>query len=331
MKARDDLLVSVCFAEVRPDAASLAALETLVERLATRFRYWELLLVADADAAPGFAPLMGSLPNVRLLKVRHGAPFYRRRAAAASEAIGDVVVLASVEELPSLDVVEMIEAAESVGSIVIGRRRHGSLLNPALRALGGGAGFRVDVRDMLTAAYPRTLLNRLLAHPDRLLALRFPPADHGIPVLWRDAEGAEAPRRQLQEVGRRFNLIQRLMVSSAPRVLSLVSVLSVLVILSSLAFSAYAVVVWLTLPTQPGWFTTSIVLSLTAFFLGCAILGLSMGLQKVIELLSGEVNEDIVDEQASGDLFGQVMQELNVEIDADRAVAIPAPAGRSDS
>jgi hypothetical protein len=78
-------------------------------------------------------------------------------------------------------------------------------------------------------------------------------------------------------------------------------------------------VVWLTLPTQPGWFTTSIVLSLTAFFLGCAILGLSMGLQKVIELLSGEANEDIVDEQASGDLFGQVMQELNVEIDTDRA------------
>ena len=31
------------------------------------------------------------------------------------------------------------------------------------------------------------------------------------------------------------------------------------------------------------------------------------------------VNEDIVDEQASGDLFGQVMQELNVEIDTDRA------------
>lgn len=331
MKARDDLLVSVCFAEVRPDAATLAVLKALAARIATRFRYWELLLVADADAAAGFAPLMGVLPNVRLLKVRHGAPFYRRRAVAATEAIGDIVVLSSVDELDSLDLLEMIEAAEAAGSIVIGRRRSNTLLNPALRALGGGAGFRVDARDMLTAAFPRTLLNRLLAHPDRLLALRFPPADHGIPVLWRDAAGGVASRRELQEIGRRINLIQRLMVSSAPRVLSLVSVLSVLVILSSLAFSVYAVVVWLTMPTQPGWFTTSIVLSLTAFFLGCAILGLSMGLQKVIELLSGEANEDIVDEQASGDLFGQVMQELNVEIDTDRSGADPALAGRAGS
>lgn len=317
MIVRDDILVSVCFAEARGGTETLVALRDLATRMAASFRYWELVLIADADA--GFDTLMRELPNVRLLKVRHGAPFYRRRAAAASEAIGDVVVLAAVDELEALDIVEMVETAEASGSIVIGRRGRGSLLNPALRALGGSAGFRVDARDMLTAAYPRTLLNRLLAHPDRLLALRFPPADHSLPVHWREANGGAGPRRQLQEVGRRFNLVQRLMVSSAPTVLSLVVVLSLLVILSSLAFSAYAVVVLLTSTPEPGWFTTSIVLSLTAFFLGCAILGLSMGLQKVIELLSGEVGEDIVDEQASGDLFGQVIQELNVEVGAGAA------------
>lgn len=314
MIVRDDILVSVCFAEARAGTETLTALRALAGEMAARFRYWELLLVAEADA--GFEPLMRDLPNVRLLTVRHGAPFYRRRAAAASEAIGDVVVLAAVDELAALDVVEMVETAEASGSIVVGRRGRGSLLNPALRALGRSAGFRVDARDMLTAAYPRTLLNRLLAHPDRLLALRFPPEDHSLPVHWREAEGRDAARRQLQEIGRRFNLVQRLMVSSAPTVLSLVVALSLLVILSSLAFAGYALAILLTSTPEPGWFTTSIVLSLTAFFLGCAILGLSMGLQKVIELLSGEADEDIVGERASGDLYAQVLHELNVEVGA---------------
>lgn len=318
---RDDLLVSLCFADSVPDAETLARLKTLTAQLAARFRYWEILLIADADSAADYDRLMAETPNIRLLKVRRGTPFYRRRAAAASEAIGDVVVLAAIEELAALDLVEMIETAEAGGSIVIGRRNRPSLINPALQALGGGAGFRVDSRDMLTAAYPRTLLNRLLAHPDKLLALRFPPDDHSIPVVWRIGGKAAAPARSLREVGRRFNLIQRLLVSSAPRVLTLVALLSLAVVLSALAFAVYAVVVWLTLPsTQPGWLTTSLVLSLTAFFLGCAIFGLSMGLQNVIEALANDLADDIVDERSSVDLFGQVMQELNVEVDAERRI-----------
>jgi len=318
---RDDLLVSLCFADSVPDEETLARLKALTTRLTARFRYWEILLIADADAAGDYDRLIAETPNIRLLKVRRGMPFYRRRAAAASEAIGDVVVLAAIEELPALDLVEMIEAAEAGGSIVIGRRNRPSLINPALQALGGGAGFRVDSRDMLTAAYPRTLLNRLLAHPDKLLALRFPPDDHSIPVVWRMGGKAAAPARSLREVGRRFNLIQRLLVSSAPRVLTLVALLSLAVVVSALAFAVYAVVVWLTLPsTQPGWLTTSLVLSLTAFFLGCAIFGLSVGLQNVIEALTNDLGDDIVDERSSVDLFGQVMQELNVEVDAERRI-----------
>lgn len=316
---RDDLLVSVCFAEAVSDADTLAQLTNLTVQLTERFRYWEILLIADADAAWNFDPLLAKTPNIRLLKVRRGTPFYRRRAAAASEAIGDVVVLGSIDELAALDIVAMIETAEGEASIVIGRRNRQSLINPALKALGGSAGFRVDSRDMLTAAYPRTLLNRLLAHPDRLLALRFPPDDHSIPVVWRTSRAVSAPARSFLEVGRRFNLIQRLLVSSAPRVLTLVALLSLAVIPSALAYAIYAVVVWLVLDTtQPGWLTTSLVLSLTALFLGFAIFGLSMGLQNVIEAVASDLSDDIVDERSSVDLFSQVMQELNVEIDAGR-------------
>ena len=314
---REDILVSVCFADFSTSADSGRELALLASRIAARYRYWEVLLIVDADADQEAEQqrLLTEVGNLRLLKVRHATPFYRRRVAVASEAIGDVVVLAALEELPGLDVIEMIEAASAKGAIVVGQRRNVSMMNPALHALGRGAGFRVSLRDMLTAAYPRTLLNQLLAHPDRQLALRFPPADDGIPMILLPFRGKETPSRTLGEVGRRLSLVQRLLVSSAPYVLTLLALASLLVAFSGLAVAVYAIVTWLTLDTiAPGWFTTSLVLSLTASFLGTAIFGLSIGMQKVIESLSRDAVDDIMSERSAVDLFGQVMQELNVEV-----------------
>jgi hypothetical protein len=260
--------------------------------------------------------------------VRPGTPFYRRRAAVASEAIGDVVVLASLDEQPMLDIIAMIELAALKGSIVIGRRDNATLMNPALRVLGRSAGFRVDVRDMLTAAYPRALLNKLLAHPDRQLALRFPPSDSAIPVIWERSCEGPGRARSFREFGRRLSVVQKLLVSSAPLVLTLVSLLSLLVMFAAFAFAIYAVIIWLTLETvQPGWFTTSLVLSLIAAFLGNAIFGLSIGLQKVIETLSDDAGDDIIDERSAVDMFDQAMKELNVEIAAEHTTAVNSSGG----
>ena len=323
--------MSVCFAEVPPGDECLVELGELSKRLAARYRYCEILLAVVADATQDYEPLMCQVANVRLLMVRPGMPFYRRRSVVASEAIGDIVVLASIDEQSMLGIIEMIELAASKASIVIGQRSNSSALNPALRALGRSAGFRVDVRDMLTAAYPRALLNKLLAHPDPQLALRFPPSDRSIPVIWRPSSEGGGRARSFREFGRRLSLVQKLLISSAPRVLTLVSLLSLVVVCAAFAFAIYAVVIWATLEwIQPGWFTTSLVLSLTAAFLGGAIFGLSIGLHKVIETLSNDVVDDIIDERSAVDMFDQAMKELNIEIGADHApAAIPPDAGKA--
>ncbi|MCG6206876.1 hypothetical protein LPW26_19705 [Rhodopseudomonas sp. HC1] len=314
----EDIFVSVCFADVPlGDAACVTELAKLSRRLSERYRYCEILLVVDADSERDLQPLISRVLNARLLMVRPATPFYRRRTAVALEAIGDVVVLASLDELPAVDIIEMIEVAAQKGSIVIGRRSRAGVMNPVLRALGHSAGFRVDMRDMLTACYPRPLIGKLLVHPDRQLALRFPPVDGGIPVSWQLCGDSRPPSRSARELGRRLAVVQKLLVSSAPRVLTVVSVLSLIVVFSAFAYVGYAIIVWLALATiQPGWFTTSLVLSLTAAFLGGAIFGLTIGLQKVIEGLSGDVMDDIVNERASVDMFDQAMKELNVETTA---------------
>lgn len=315
---RDNLLVSVGIADGDADDNGLAILSALSGALAARFRYWELLIVTDVDKAHLHAATLQAIPNVRLLKVRHGTSVYRRRVAIASEAIGDVVVISTLDDLPQLPVVAMIEKAETSGAMIVGRRRSAVLLNAPFRALGASAGFRVDASDMLTTAYPRTVLSKLLNHPDPQLALRFPPIDDSIAVIGENVLDGSASRRSrsLRHARRRLAMLQKLLVGSAPRVLGLVASLAALVAVTSVAFVVYAIVAWLTLDrVEPGWLTTSLALGLTAFFLGCAIFGLSIGLQKLIDLIEADVADDVVDEITAVDLFREVFDELNIEQD----------------
>lgn len=322
---RDDVFVSVCFADDADADNLLQRLEPLAEELATAFRYWEILIAISEDNEQEFEPILDRIANVRMLTVRRATPFYRRRVAIASEAIGDVVALCALEELPFLDVIGMIQTAADEDTIVIGARRSKSLLTPLLRTFGRSAGFRVSVEDMLTALWPRTLLNQFLAHPDRELALRFPPSDQALPVVRLEASGAGSAR-SVRDIGRRLGLLQRLLVSSAPIVLSSLALFSLIVIASAGGLALYALAVWLFLPTvQPGWFTTMLVISLTTGFLGAAIFGLSIGLQSILETLRDRRVDDIVGERSATDLFGRALRELNVEVATESSVRIQAP------
>jgi len=328
---REDVLVSVCFADAEFDEAGYGALRRLAQRLDENFRYWEILILDDGSRRHMEDDLLRAIENLRLLRTSLGMPFYRRRVAVAAEAIGDLVLLTSAEEIGQIDAIAMLRTAEQGGAIVVSRKPGWSALNLPLRVLGRTAGFQVNAQDMLSSAFPRTLLNRLLARRDRELAVRFPPADGLTPVLWQICDTARGKSRSLRETRRRFNLLHRLLVASAPRVLALLGLGSLLVVLFALAYIAYAVIVWLALDdVQSGWLTTSVVLGLTSAFLGTAIFGLSIGLQNLIELMTTDANDDVLDERSAVDLFGRVIDELNVEISTGLAHSPPRGLDRRD-
>ncbi|MDO8410623.1 MAG: hypothetical protein Q7S93_11260 [Phenylobacterium sp.] len=323
---REDVLVSVCFADAEFDEAGYGALRRLAQRLDESFRYWEILILDDGSRRHMEDDLLRAIENLRLLRTSLGMPFYRRRVAVAAEAIGDLVLLTSAEEICQIDAIAMLRTAERGGAIVVSRKPGRSALNLPLRILGRTAGFQVNAQDMLSSAFPRTQLNRLLARRDRELAIRFPPADGLTPVIWQVCDAARSRSRSLRETRRRFNLLHRLLVASAPRVLALLGLGSLFVVLSALAYIAYAIVVWLALDdVQSGWLTTSVVLGLTSAFLGTAIFGLSIGLQNLIELMATDASDDVLDERSAVDLFGRVIDELNVEISTGHAH--PPPRG----
>lgn len=328
---REDVLISVCFADAAFDDAAFAALKRMARDLAERFRYWEVLILDDGSERRRENDLLQAVENLRILRASPGIPFYRRRVTVASEAIGDFVLLTSPEEVDGIDAMAMLDAAEQDSAIVVSRKPGWSALNPPLRMLGRTAGFQVDVQDMLSSVFPRTQLNRLLARADRDLAIRFPPADGITPVVWLPCRAAMTRTRSLQETRRRFNLLHRLLVSSSPRVLAVLGFGSLVAVLFALAYVAYAIVVWLILDdVQSGWLTTSVVLGLTTAFLGTAIFALSIGLQKVIEMLATDIGDEVLEERSSVDLFGRVIEELNVEFTTDPHIPAPAEPSRPD-
>ena len=320
---REDVLVSVCFGNLPADPGAFEAVAELARQLDARFRFSEIVVVTEELQRDTFLPLIRQVENLRLIAVHDGSPFYRRRAIAADEAIGDAVLLANAAEMPHLDAVAMLERAADGQRAVLAVRTAGRIdriLSAPLVGLGRLAGFQVGLRDLQTLALPRTLLNQLLAHPDPDLALRFPPRGARVPLAFAEAAEAIPTLREAGQQRRRVALLQKMLVYVAPRLLMAVTLTSALLAAMGFFYSLYilgAVIVVDDLAR--GWLTLSAMLSLTAFFLGLSIMGLSLGLQQLLARTARDEFDSVTTEVNRVDLFGQVASRLNVDLDQDRS------------
>ena len=330
---RENNLVSVCLGELPNTPAAFEELRQFAARMAAVYRFWEIIVVSLSDEVDPLLRLVRDIPNIRLIKVRSGTEYYRRRAIAVDEAIGDVVVLTSVHEISALDILTMIERAHADEVIVAGKLIVAPALDRLLAgpwvAFGHWAGFQVGVRDMQTVVFPRTLLNQILAHPAKELALRFLPRDTGIPQVSFPAHGPVRAVRASRDFARRLTLAQMLLINLAPRLLQSVTLISMMVALLSLFFAVYVVLIWLLKSdVAPGWLTLSGMLSATGFMLGCVSSGLCLGMQYLLNRADQSRFDDVSAEVNRVDLFGSVARDLNVETDvgADVDASVPRDA-----
>lgn len=322
---REDVLVSVCFGDLPMSAKAFDAVVALAQDLDARFRFREIVVVAEDALVARFLPLVERMENIRLLTVRDGTAFYRRRVIAADEAIGDVVLMANVDELAYVDPVGMIERAADEQRAVLAVGASGILnrtLTAPLTALGQMAGFKVGLRDLRTLAVPRTLLHQLLAHPDPDLALRFPPRDVRVPLAFAEAAPDMPALREAGHWQRRVALLLKLLIYVAPRLLIAVTLASALLATMGFFYAFYILGAWiLVADLAPGWLTLSAMLSLTAFFLGVSIMGLSLGVQQLLARASRDSMDGVTSEVKRIDLFGRIASDLNVDL--ERAEANP--------
>ena len=328
-KPREDILVSICFSDLPATDEAFTALRDLARRLDLRFRFGEIILVVDDNGHEDYLPLVEQIADLRLLTIRQGNSYYDRRVIAAEEAIGDVVLIGNFDEIPHIDLLQMLERAAGQNTVLLATRanRHSvrSGLSTPIIALGRAAGFTVNLNDLQTIALPRSQLNQILLHSDPQLALRFPPRDPRLPLSFFSVDNNVPFRGRggLQQFKRRVQLLQKLLVYLAPILLMLVTLSSTVLTLLGFGYAVYVVGVWIFLDNlSPGWLTTSAMLSLSATFMGISILGLSLGLQQVLSQKSQNNLETIAHEINRIDLFGKVASDLNVDLDIDAPQAV---------
>ncbi len=322
---REDIFVSLCFPETLSCASDVAVVEEACRKISARFRYFEVLLIARMDEPEEFLSLcLSRCPNVRIIKVRGTRRHYASRVVAANEAIGDVVVITSLAEAGVLDLSAMIATAADKNSVTVFTRDQRSWTSSLLQVLGSASRFRISSGDMRTIAIPRVWMGRILAHPQYNLALRFPPLGQGLPIIHIPAPVLKPVIGSDATFWRRVGLAYQLSVNAAPVVLIGVGLLSGFVMLGAVAYVIYAIgVVIFASHVQPGWFTTTILQVGTIGYLALAVLGLSMGLQKLLEHLEPQVADTVVEEVTNTNLPSDI-HDLNIAIEIGHADA-PLP------
>jgi len=324
---REDIVVSVCFADLSASDEAFETVRKTAQALDSVYRFREIICVVSQAERAAFLPLVEQVRELRLFVAGEASDYYERRVIAAEEAIGDIVVLASVQEIGAIDVLALLDHTERCGEITLATRDAPSRLTTAatlpIIAIGRMAGFKVNLNDLQTSAMPRTAINALLAHKEPRLALRFPPRDARLPFNCVRVDAAHISRRRVAGLPRRLVLLQALLVYLAPTMLSLVAVASSLLALLGLAFAGYIVGAYLLVDElAPGWLTTSVMLTISAVFMGISMLGLSLGMshllrQQTTRERAGAGGGDLAEEVNRIDLFGKVRSELNVELESE--------------
>ncbi len=326
---REDVVLSVCFSDLTASEATFRTIQELAQQLDAIYRFREIVLVVEDVEREAFLPLVEQVRDLRLFVVRRGTEYYERRVIAAEEAIGDLVLIGNVEEIEHMDVLAFLDQTEQSGAITLANEQARRPIKRALATpfvvLGRLAGFKVDPSDFQTIAMPRTMLNHLLAHDEPRLALRFPPRDPRLPsetfVAVSKVPGRSAfASGAFGHLSRRVQLFQTMLVYLAPAILSIVAFSSTLLTLLGLAYAAYVVGAVMVIDTlAPGWLTTSVMLSVSAVFMGVSTLGLSLALQHLLKQHAKDRLERVSEEVNRIDLFGKVSDDLNVELDREPA------------
>ena len=100
-KKNDEVFVSVCIPDEVASDKTILKILTLNKILAENFEYWEVLVLCFADEEMQLFSegLLSETKNIRILQLGEDANYYKKRYVLANEAIGDIVLIAALDEI----------------------------------------------------------------------------------------------------------------------------------------------------------------------------------------------------------------------------------------
>jgi hypothetical protein len=216
--------------------------------LKERYAFFEILLIGSEaeENIEGLVETIGRIaPQIRFLEVEGNEDFDRLAMQGYAECIGDIVVLASVDELPFVDLPALLDRLRSGESLVRFRRKHGVAFERCSSIVVHWiTGLDVDTRFFRTLGLNRQLLSELLGRPGELHLFRFTAHRLFGPQKFIEVDQPQV-RRGLDLVLNRIDLVARLIATSAPRLLRFASALCATLAVTALISFIYVFGVWL--------------------------------------------------------------------------------------
>lgn len=313
---RNDLLVSVGVVDFGGPAQTVPRLIALAQGLGAAFRYFEVLYVLPESRRHELDPLAGELaavPNLRVLLSGEGTGYYRQRLLAASEAIGDVVALLDLDDLPVEDLALRLGEAHDSRRILLGwaqGRRAGRL---SYSLLGFASRNYLTAQATRTIIVPRDLLGPMIVRRSAALDLRFEPRTAPSRYLHM---AVTRPARRDRRMLHRGELFTEILLCGAPRFLKAYAAIGFGVALGSLIYALYAVgIILFRSHVQEGWFTTAIAQAGTTAFIAGGMSIMAIAFVSIYERLHGDDDRSLVDEISNTSFFDKGTGR-NVELSA---------------
>lgn len=312
----NDIFLSVCLPLEHFDSLSKKFISKLCALLDNKFSFWEFLIVIN-EAKINLERLNNILElsrNIRFIRLKPNIPYYNQRFVAAKESLGDTVLIFSNDEVNPEDILKILEQSISTKKIVTTvAHKPFYLFDWVLRTIGRNVGLKIDGSTARTIAIPRTYLNKILENQDRIIALRYLPTANSFPVSIFHLTNIKNRLNNSKKLTSKIPLGRKIMVLLAPKFLMWISIIFFISMLLSFLFAIYSVIIFIiSKEVQPGWFSTSLLISSSTFFISTGLLGISIGIQRLIDILTREDDGDILEEYSSGNLYQSAFKKLNV-------------------
>ncbi len=316
---RRDFLASFCFVQEGDAAKELKTILAFTQKAAAHYLYFEVLYMirsaalSSVEAAGG---LLSDAKNLRIIIADGSGGYYRRRAAVAAEAIGEVVVISAANEIGCIDCFDIADRAFEKDRIHLARRNRLSRMfyHPFYAALRALSAYRVNPADMKTIAAPREKLAAILLRPTAALDLRFEPK-HSVDNYERYRGVSQIEKPSALKFRERYDLAIELLTASVADFLRAYAAFSLVVFLCAIAYGLYAVGLYFFYEgLEPGWFSAAIVQAGSVGFIAGGIGLLSLGSAEIYIKLRAEDRSQIVGELSNTSFFA-ANREINVETD----------------
>jgi hypothetical protein len=310
-------LISTCIVCDSNDVKySIYELKKLSKNLESSFLYYELIVLVDKSASNEFIQNLNSINNLRILISKTSFNQYEKRKIIALEAIGDFILLTSINELDSINPIKIINNSIKNDSLALQSNGGSSIIEKILflplKTLGRILNLHINDNYTKTMVFTRSILNEILNSDYNVLLLRFPPKKF---YSSKDiAKTSKKIERNYDNLSDKLSIIYMGLLKLSPKILKFSTIFSLITLLISFFYLAYILFVWVKIENvQSGWITTSLSVSGISIFLSYSFFIITIAIQHLLSKYNKKINEDLYYEISSFNIYEKAKNNLNIE------------------